>query len=431
MSILLRLAFKSIRFRKATLILSLVSVSLSVLLLLSVERLRFTIEESFSSSISGTDLIVGARSANIPLLLSSIFHIGSPSQNVSWKTYEYLSNQQEVKWSIPISIGDSHKGFSVVGTTDQFFEHYQYGRKLNLQINRGEACVHGQECVLGAKAARDLGYSVGDDMVVTHGMGHEEFVKHEDEPFKIAGILEPTGTPVDQSIFVSIYALDAIHSHFYVNDSHNYDVFDGLDEIHSHAGHDHQHEKQLQNPKALSSFLLGLNSKSDILLLQRSINEYSDEPLTAILPAYTLIELWEIVKPVEHTLIVISVLVLIIALAGVFTTIMISLNDRVREISILRSVGAKAKHVFGLILLESFGIISLGIVSGVFLLYTSLFIAKPILTKQLGVVISIGWFSINELTMMFLIFVLGGIIGLIPAYKAYRNSMAVSLVVKK
>ncbi|MBR8536086.1 ABC transporter permease [Carboxylicivirga mesophila] len=428
MSVLIKLAFKSIRYRKATLILSLISVSLSVVLLLGVERLRSTIEESFTSSISGTDLIVGARSGNVPLLLSSIFHIGYPSQNVSWETYEYFSTRQDVKWSIPISIGDSHKGFSVVGTTEQFFEHYEYGGKLNLQVNRGEACVHGYECVLGAKAAKDLGYTVGDNMVVTHGMGHDEFVRHEDEPFKVAGILETTGTPVDQSIFVSIYTLDAIHSHFYSN---SHDVFNDLDRMHNHAGHAHHHETQLQNPKALSSFLLGVKSKSSLLSLQRTINEYTNEPLTAIMPVITLLELWEIVKPIEQTLIIISILVLIIAMAGVFTTIMISLSDRIREISILRSAGAKSQHIFGLILLESFGIICLGIITGISLLYAGLYLFKPILTKQLGVLISIGWFSLNEIFLLMLLLLLGGIIGLIPAYKSYKNSMAVSLVVKK
>ena len=285
---MIKLAFKSIKYRKATLVLSIISISMSVVLLLGIERIRSRVHDSFTSTISGTDLIVGARSGNISIILSNIFHIGYPNQNVSWETYKTISLQEQVEWSIPLSLGDSHKGYSVVGTTDDFFDHYEYGNELTLKSATGEACIHGRQCVLGAGVAKDLGYKIGDELVVTHGMGHEDFIKHEDEPFILGGILKPTGTPVDQSIFLSIYAMDAIHSHFYGHDGQSNDVLAGISNNHTEAAEHHNHDhdahetEQANSPKSVSGFLLGLKNPADVLTVHRAINEYKDEPLTAI-----------------------------------------------------------------------------------------------------------------------------------------------------
>lgn len=435
---MIQLAIKSIKYRKATLFLSILSISLSVILLLGVERIRSEVRRSFTSTISGTDLIVGARSGNIPLLLSSIFHIGFPNQNVSWETFQNISNHKQVAWAIPLSLGDSHKGFSVVGTNDAFFEHYEFGKHQKISSQYGEACVHSMNCVLGAKAAQELGYRIGDDLVVTHGMGHEEFIKHDDKPFKVVGILHTTGTPVDHNIFVSIYAMGAIHAHFYGNDEQNYDVFAGLDiemdepHEHAHSHKSHQHEDaNVKEPQSVSGFLLGLKSTTNILSVQRYLNEFKTEPLTAIMPVVTLLELWDIVKPIEKTLVIISILVLLVSLAGILTTMIISLNDRRREMAILRSVGAKPKHIFGLILLESFGIILSGIATGIFGLYVVLIVSKPLIAEKLGLVIHIGRFTLNDFFLLLVIAILGGLIGLIPAYKSYKTAMTDGLMVNK
>ena len=428
MKSIIKLALKSIKYRKATLVLSIISVSMSVVLLLGIERIRSRVHDSFTSTISGTDLIVGARSGNISIILSTIFHIGYPNQNVSWETYKTIASKEQVKWSIPLSLGDSHKGYSVVGTTDDFFAHYEYGKELNLKSASGEVCIHGRQCVLGASIANDLGYKVGDEVVVTHGMGHEDFITHKDEPFIIGGILQPTGTPVDQSIYLSIYAMDAIHSHFYGHESHSNDVLAGISQNQDHGAHEDESAKA---PKSVSGFLLGLKNPQDILTVQRAINEYKNEPLTAILPVVTLIDLWQIVRPVETTLIVISFLVLIVALGGILTNLISTLSERRREMAILRSVGAKPKHVFSLIMLESFAIILAGILFGVAILYLLLYLSKPIIAEKLGMVIQIGWFSTDELFFLATIFLLGGLTGVIPSYQCYKNSITDGLMVNK
>ena len=420
----IKLALKSIRYRKSTLLLSVFSISLSVVLLLGVERIRSNVHDSFTSTISGTDLIVGARSGNIPLLLATVFHIGYQNQNVSWETYEYISLLKQVDWTIPLSLGDSHKGFDVVGTNPAFFDHFRFGRDQALETHSGEALIEDNYCVIGAKVANELGYQVGDEIVVTHGMGSEDFTKHSDDPFYVAGVLKPTGTPIDQSIIVSLFAMDKVHAHFYKEEADDFDVFAGVADEHA----DHNHETE---PEPITGFLVGMKNPSDILAIQRMVNEYKAEPLTAIMPVVTLLELWEIVRPIERTLIAISLLVLIVALGGILTTVLTSLNERRREMAILRSVGAKPKHIFGLIIFETSGIILAGILTGIVVLYAFLIISKPIIANKLGLVLQLGRFSLNEVLLLTIIFVAGGLIGLIPAYLSYKNAITDGLMVNK
>ncbi|WP_340112706.1 ABC transporter permease [Maribellus mangrovi] len=427
MKFILKLALKSIRYRKATLLLSILSISLSVILLLGVERIRSGIHESFTSTISGTDLVMGARTGNISLLLSTVFHIGYSNQNVSWETYETVSAMPEVSWSIPLSLGDSHKGFPVLGTNAEFFTHFKYGQNQTIQTKSGTPDIEEMNCVLGVKVAKELGYAVGDKVVVTHGMGKEEFVKHDAEKFTISGILNPTGTPVDQTVFVSLFAIDAIHSHFYSNDAATHDVFaDVLDDHDEHEGNDHDHAEN-----SITGFFLGLKNPADILSVHRELNNYQVEPLSAIMPVVTLTELWTIVRPIEKVLIVISVLVLIVALGGILATLITSLNDRRREMAILRSAGAKPKHIFGLILIETIGVIISGVIVGIAILQLLAILSKNIVAEKLGLIIPMEWFTTNEFLLLVSILVLGTFVGLIPAYQSYKKSMSDGLTVKK
>jgi putative ABC transport system permease protein len=338
-------------------------------------------------------------------------------------------------------LGDSHKGYSVLGTTDEYFEHFKYGKKQELKAAEGELCVHDMNAVVGAKVAKELGYKVGDKVVVTHGMGEESFVEHAHDPFVVSGILKPTGTPVDQTIHVSIFAMGTIHDDFY-SPGGNAEETDPLaaalaehnheaEDEHSHSVDDgHNHSEVGEASETLTGFMVGLKNRRDVLSLQRLLNTYKEEPLTAIMPVVTLLELWGVVKPMEKALLVISFLVLIVAFAGMLTTIMTSLNERRREMAILRSVGAKPKHIFRLIVLEAVGVSFSGIVLGVLVLHILLLLLKPIVSARLGIAISIDWFSFSELVMLGVILLGGLLIGIWPAYRSYKNSLADGLMVK-
>ena len=484
-----KLAIKSIRYRRSTIFLSIFSIALSVMLLLGIERIRAKVEESFTSTISGTDLIVGARTGNISLLLSTVFHIGNASQNVSWESYQKISRLPQVDWTIPIALGDSHKGYSVVGTTPEFFAHFKYSADLLLSTQSGETNISNMYCVIGSQVAKKLGYAVNDPIVLTHGMGSEDFLTHEDNPFEISGVLAPTGTPIDNSILISLNSLDQIHEEFYQYDKKNVNVFgdfnyqrnrpdnsaqnqekpeeqtkeedhdhehdedhhhgdegehnhEGHDHDHGddygqenhtnhdHSAHDHGHDHDHGEPGSITGFFLGVKNKSDILGLQRTINEEKDEALLAILPVVTLLELWNIINPIEKILLIISLLVLIVSLGSVLTAIIASLNQRRREMSVLRSVGAHPGYIFGLIIIESTGIVIAGIVTGIILLLIALVITKPILVQNFGMILEIGQFTQGELLILVAIFVAGILVGLIPAISSYRRTLSDGLTIK-
>jgi putative ABC transport system permease protein len=431
------LTFKSLRHRKFTVSLTVISLALGVALLLGVERIRHQARTSFTNTISGTDLIVGARSGSVSLLLSSVFRIGNPTQNISWETYEKIAENPQVAWTIPISLGDSHQGYRVLGTNNDYFKHYRYANKRNLALTEGAVLKDTFDAVLGAEVAASLGYQLGDDIVLAHGSGEVCFVDHADKPFHVSGILAPTGTPVDRTVHVSLAGMDAIHEGWDGSSGgHDHECDD-------HAGHGHddaladieamlaRHDgDEPAKPEQITAFLVGMKSRTDAVMLQRSINTYRDEPLSAVLPGVALQELWSVIGVAEKTLRVISAFVVAVSLAGMLSMLMTSLNERRREMAILRSVGARPVHIVTLVVGEAVAVTVVAILVGTGLLYSLLLVARPIILAKLGLFIELSGLSGREVFTLGLVLLVGLVVGLLPAWRCYRSSLSDGLTVK-
>ncbi len=204
------LAFKSAWNRRFTLSLTVIAIALSVAMLLGVERLRNQAHQSFSQSIAGTDLVVGARTSPVQLMLYAVFRMGEATNNITWNSYQEVAKNPMVAWSIPISLGDSHHGFPVLGTNLSYFEHFHYGDAQKLTFAQGKPFKETFDAVIGAEVAAQRGYQLGDAITLSHGvsaMGPE----HANKPFTVVGILSPTGTPVDRTVHISLEAINAIH----------------------------------------------------------------------------------------------------------------------------------------------------------------------------------------------------------------------------
>ena len=418
--VVLSLAWKSLLNRRFTVALTVGSIALSVMLLIGVERLRSEARSGFSNTISGADLIVGARSGSIQLLLYSVFRIGNATNNISWESYEDITRGDIVSWSVPISLGDSHRGYRVLGTDHGYFEHYQYGRKRNLEFAEGKRFEDVYEAVLGSEVARKLGYKLDDTIVLAHGAGEVSLIEHTDKPFTVVGILSPTGTPVDQTIHVTLAGVEAIH----VDWESGAPPQPGENVSASLA-------KEMDlTPKVITAFLLGLKSKIATFQMQRNINEYREEPLLAIIPGVALTELWGVMAMAERVLLVVSVFVVLVGLSGMLVALLTSLNERRREMAVLRSVGAQQRHIFALMVSEAFVLTLIGIVIGLILLYCLIALAQPIIQDELGIYVGIGVPSAYELTLLGLVVLAGTLVGSIPAYRAYRNSLADGLTIR-
>ena len=417
--IILRLALQSLRNRALTAFLTVLAIAFSVMLLLGVEKVRTGARQSFADTISGTDLIVGARSGSIQLLLYSVFRIGNATNNMTWQSYDDIAKRPEVAWIVPMSLGDSHRGFRVLGTTPAYFEHYKYRQGQVLKFAGGKPFADLFDAVLGADVAAALGYRVGDPIIVAHGLGSVAFVEHDDKPFRVAGILENTGTPVDRTVQVSLEAIEAIHV----------DWQSGARNPNESVSADDARKMELK-PKAVTAALVGLKSKLAAFNLQRAINEYRAEPLSAILPGAALQELWGLVGTAETALAAVSAMVVVTALLGMVTMILTTLNERRREMAILRSVGARPSTILGLMTAEAGVLTAAGVALGLVLLYSALILLQPYVDRVYGLHLSIDAPKASEWLTLGAI-ILGGILaGLIPAVRAYRMSVADGMTIR-
>lgn len=406
-------AVKSLLNRKTSVLLTLISLVVSVGLLISIEHIREQARESFSRTVSGADLIVGARTGQLNLLLYSVFRMGNPTNNISWQSYQNFANNPAIKWSIPISLGDSHRGYRVMGTTNDYFAHYQYGNKQSLKLNQGEAFAGMFDTVLGAEVARKLGYQIGDPLVLSHGVGNVSFSNHDQAPFRVSGILAPTGTPVDQTVHVSLAGIEAVHmSPGQINSIKTAIETGNVPEIET---------------KKVTAFVLGLKSRIQTFKMLRSINEYKDEPLMAILPGVALVELWQMLGMVENLLRVISILILVSSLFGLSTMLLASMRERYRELAVLRAVGAGPFTVFMLIQFEAMIVSLVACVTAAILVWAGLAATSNWLSGSYGLFIDSNIFTLDLLVIAGIVIIATFMVGLIPAIGAYKRALQAGL----
>ncbi|HCE1969127.1 ABC transporter permease [Vibrio parahaemolyticus] len=418
MSAVIKLAWKSLMNRKATAVLTIMTVAISVILLLGVERIRTQAKDSFANTISGTDLIVGGRSGQVNLLLYSVFRIGNATNNIDWKSYQEFSQHRAVDWAIPISLGDSHKGFRVMGTNHSYFEHYKYGSKQPLTFSKGKEFNGLFETVLGSDVAKQLGYQIGSEIIIAHGISDVGFSRHDKLPFKVVGILAPTGTPVDKTVHVSLEAIEAIHV--------GWESGARLGPI--------PDAKVLQErdfqPKQITAMLVGLKSRIQTFALQRQINNYPKEPLSAIMPGVALHELWGMMSVAEQALMAVSGFVVIAGLLGMLSSLLTSLQERRREMAILRAMGARPRHVFSLLISEASLLTAAGIVTGVLGLYAILALLQPLIQQHYGINLTLSTLSAYEWMLLSFVQCAGIVIGFIPAFRAYRQSLSDGMTIR-
>lgn len=407
------LAFKSLNARRATAILTVLSIALSVLLLLGVEKLRLAARAGFESTISGTDLIVGARTSSINLLLYSVFRLGDPTANISWETYEGFSGRPDVAWTVPISLGDSHKGFRVLGTTRAYFDHYRYAGGRSLAFAEGAPFDGVFDAVLGATVARDLDYALGDDLIISHGVQSAAFAEHKDRPFRVAGVLKPTGTPVDRTVHISLEGVEAVHIGWE----------GGGPSLRGRAPVEAIDPASLE-PDQITAFLVGLKSKSAVLRYQRDANTFPNEALSAIIPGVALARLWSVTSAAELALRAIAALVVAAGLVGMMTAILTSLNERRREMALLRAAGARARDVFALLMAESLFIAATGAALGATLLFAAMRFGAAAIETRFGAPLAGLGPAPYDVIVIGAVVAAGLLLGAIPAALAYRNSLA-------
>lgn len=413
MKILLSVAWHSLLSRKKTVVLTFLSLSISILVLLNVEHIRLQAKDSFDRTISSVDLIVGAPSGQLNMLLYSVFRMGSPTNNIKYESFLMLQKHKLVEWVIPISLGDSHRGFRVMGTNPAYFAHYKYGNKRKLGFNQGREFTGMFEAVLGFDVAKTLGYQINDKIVISHGIGNTSFTHHEQAPFVVSGILAPTGTPVDKTVHVGLEAIEAIH----LSPS--------------------QLNKVVKDPNAMSltpqsitSAMLGLTSKFATFTIQRDLNNYPNDRLMAVLPGVAMTELWSLMSTVENLLRAIAALVLLSSLFGLVTMLLASMNERQGEIAVLRVLGAGPVTLLLLILFEALIMVCLALGTALGGLKLLLMGLSDWLASEFGLFLSDNILSLEIISLCGLVILATLIASLFPGFEAYKNALHLQLAAK-
>lgn len=410
---LLKLAWKSLLARRISFVLTSMMIAVSVFVLLSVETLRQQSKQSFSQTVSGVDLIVGARTGQLNLLLYSVFHIGQPSNNISWQSYQQLASAETVDWTIPMSMGDSHRGYRVVGTTAAFFEHFQFADKHALTFNDGKPFDSTFEVAIGASVARQLDYQVGDKITLSHGLARNNIQQHETYPFTISGILAATGTPVDRAVYVSLIGIEAIHQ-----DGNDLASFTAPTWAMSETQNDVSNE-----PAAITAFMVGLKSRLQTFSFQRQVNDYRQEALLAILPGATLFELWGILGGVEQVLMIISGLVLLGALIGMSNMLLVSMRERRYELAVLRAIGVRPARIFLLLQMEALLMAGVGCIVALGLLQAVAWGLSDTIMAQYGLYLTGNILTLSLMRMLLWVLLATCLVALIPAISAYRQAL--------
>lgn len=405
----LSLTAASLWHRRRILLLVTMTLTLSVTLLLGVQYLRTEVRQSFNSAVSGTDLIIGARSGELNLLLYSVFHIGHATNNLSWSSFRELEADDRIDWLVPLSLGDTYRGHRVVGTDRRFLDHYQYGDDQPLSLAQGQWFSDLFEVVLGSQVARTLGHRIGDDITLAHGGGRTSFVKHDDHPFRVSGILAATGTPVDRGVYVSLQGLEAIHIGWEA----------GVPAPGRTVSADAAREREL-TPDTITAALAGIKRQILTFQVQRDINRFAAEPLSAILPGVALAQLWQVLGQFEMLLLGITAFVVVTSLAGLVTVLLTLQSHRHREIAVLRANGASPALIASLYLLECTGLAVIAPVLATLLWYAALAVVSPLLLEVWGIAIGLRAPTLTEWGLLLAVPLAGLLVGTIPALRAWR-----------
>ena len=420
MSLWWSLAWRSAWSRRHALAMVALSVSVSVLILLGVQQLRHDARESFTQALSGVDLIVGPRGSASELMLYSVFQVGRPSRNMAHEAYVALRALSQVRWAVPVQLGDTYRGFPVLGTTPELFEVFQT-QGARLQWAQGRPFADPQadagavvEAVLGAQVAARHGLSVGDRLVLTHGRSDGLAPDHADQPFTVVGVLQATGAPIDRNVIISLQGFEALHQGMGAP---------GLPWLGGAGAAPTVAERAALVPRELTAVWVGLHARTEVFSARRGIERLPQDSLMAVLPGVALDELWQVVKLAENALLAMGVLVAVSGMLSVAAVLMVGLSARRKELAVLRALGATPFAFLGLVWLEALGVCLMGMLGGLVLHGLGLWALQDLLRTELGIAVQWGWPTAEVAWSLAGLVLAAWLAASVPALRAYRLSL--------
>ena len=372
-------------------------VATIILLLLATSQL----EDRMRRDAQGIDLVVGAKGSPMQIILSAIYHLDVPTGNISWQQANEIAKHRAVKQAIPLALGDSYRGFRIVGTTPAYLQHY------GAKVAAGRAWQAPLEAVIGAEVAARTGLTLGAKFHGVHGLG-EGGHAHENHPYEVVGILERSGTVLDRLILSSYQSVWIVHAeHHDIKDVHDI-------------------EKQLgDDEKEYTALLLQYATPLAVAMLPRYIN--NNTGMQAASPAYETARLFSIIGVGVDVLRAFALVLIFSAGLSVFIALYNAMNERRYDLAVMRTLGARPATLMGLLLFEGLLLALIGALLGLALGHGFAEILGHALRAAQQVEISGRLFLIEELWVVALALGVGVLAALIPAWRAYRTDIAATL----
>lgn len=393
---MLQLAYANLKEHFLTTALSIMLLSIGVGMVSFIITVSEQLNDRFNRDIRGIDMVVGAKGSPLQLILSAVYQIDNPTGNIPLNEAAKIQKHPLVKYSIPLSYGDSYKGFRIVGTDTMYLKHFKG------KFSAGGPWQKSMDVVLGSSVAEKLGMGVGGHFHGTHGF-EEEGHAHDEMHYDVVGVLEQTGTVADRLILTSTESVWDIHHH----------------------EEEHDHSKHEDVPAEITALLVKFKSPMGIMQVPRFINQKTS--MQAALPAIEINRLYELMGIGFSTLQAIGILIMIIAALSVFISLLNSLKERKYELALMRSLGASPTKLFGLVIQESLLLCLAGYAFGIILGRIAIMTLSSFGEEQFHFGVSQNGISTVEIWLLPFTLIVGLVAAVIPAIRAYRSDISTIL----
>ena len=425
---ILHLSWKNILNKPLNLVLNLVLFALGVGLISLLLLVNVQLEDKFEKNFAGIDLVIGAKGSPLQLILSSLYHLDAPTGNMPVSEAKAFLNPKHpiFKSAIPLSLGDSHRGYRIIGTNTGFIDLYA------AKFADGKLFEENMEVVVGATVAKNLNIKLGDEFKSSHGLIEDENLVHEDAaPFKVVGILEKTGSVIDQLIVTKTQSIWAVH------DEHDHEAEESTE--HNEAEHEHEHDEAEHSEdlpltsyedKSITSLLVKFKGRNiQALNMARNINENTN--FQAATPAIEINRLYTLLGVGEEALKDMALLIIFVSGLSIFISLFSSLRERKYELAVMRTLGARPGFLFQLIIFEGIIIAVLGCFCGIALSHGSMVLLADFLEKSYRYDFSAAIFLKEEIYIFGGSLVIGIIAAIIPAFQASKTDIHATLADNK
>lgn len=400
-----RLAFANLRLNPVTsavniALLALGTASIVILLLFSAQ-----LSQTLARDAKGIDLVLGAKGSPVQLVLSSVYHADVPTGNIPKGEADRWAADARVGTAVPLSLGDSYRGFRIVGTTPDYLALYQG------QLAQGALWKQPMDAVLGAAVARDSQLELGDALIGSHGLvqgGHT----HSHEPYRVVGILQATGTVLDRLVLTSLESVWKLHE-----ERHHHDAAGGA---HHHDDGDHA-----AGEREITALLIHYRSPLAATTLPLQINRESS--LQAASPAFELTRLLQLIGVGLDGIRAFAAVLILSAGLGVFAALYGALKARKQDLAMLRCLGATRGELLWSLLLEGLLLAAAGALLGLALGHGIAGALGHWLAATHGAGFGGGVFLVEEAWLLLGLLALGFAAAALPAWQAYRTDVAAAL----